>query len=370
MRRTLLLAAATHALTRKDSEYTYLLGDAVPTSNVDKRQCVTYTANDLEKIDYDVVCQRKYSSGCTWPSKKLPTPGRYCDPVLIQAGCKHCATNSMYNYVKGHPQVTVNIKKPLKLAHLERSDAALTMYRTFFKPQPDPAHTQFAVDVSENILAENVQKLGNIPLNFPHAKVLIHLRKPLDRDMSLVYLTDPDAYHALFVKELASGEFKKRWDKEHNCYANHVAALKKVMGPGKVLIAETQRLFHHRNEVFAEILRFAGIPDFKLDLPKVVSCKAERYKRTYAGCYSGASRVASKTHALFDQLPYARVCRRRLERLVGDVHLFDLNASDWRVRDAPPPPPKRKRRPISAGDKQRERAVNHLVKIGRARADP
>lgn len=35
MRRTLLLAAATHALTRKDFEYTYLLGDAVPTSNVD-----------------------------------------------------------------------------------------------------------------------------------------------------------------------------------------------------------------------------------------------------------------------------------------------------------------------------------------------
>ena len=66
----------------------------------------------------------------------------------------------------------------------------------------------------------------------------------------------------------------------------------KVMGPGKVFIAETQRIFHHRDEVFSEILKFAGIPDFKLDLPKVVSCKAERYKGTYAGCYSGNSRVA------------------------------------------------------------------------------
>ena len=104
------------------------------------------------------------------------------------------------------------------------------------------------------------------------------------------------------------------------------------MGPGKVLIAETQRIFHHRDEVFSEILKFAGIPDFKLDLPKVVSCKAERYKGTYAGCYSGRSRVADRTHAIFDALPFVRQCRRRLERLVGDVHLFDLNATDLRVK--------------------------------------
>ena len=93
MRHLILLAAtaatAAAALTRKDFEYTYLLGDEVPTDNVDKRTCVEYTAKDLAKIDYDVVCQRKYSNGCTWPNKQLPQPGRYCDPVLIQAGCKH-----------------------------------------------------------------------------------------------------------------------------------------------------------------------------------------------------------------------------------------------------------------------------------------
>ena len=66
---------------------TYLLGDEVPA--VEKPTCVEYTAKDLAKIDYDVVCQRKYSNGCTWPNKELPQAGRYCDPVLIQAGCKH-----------------------------------------------------------------------------------------------------------------------------------------------------------------------------------------------------------------------------------------------------------------------------------------
>ena len=105
-----------------------MLGDEVPTDNIDKRTCVTYDANTLSKIDYDVVCQRKYSNGCTWPNKQLPQAGRYCDPVLIQAGCKHCATNSMYNYFKQHPLITVNIKKPLKLAHLEKSDEALALY--------------------------------------------------------------------------------------------------------------------------------------------------------------------------------------------------------------------------------------------------
>ena len=46
MRRLILLATAataTAALTRKDFEYTYLLGDEVPTDNVDERQCVEYT---------------------------------------------------------------------------------------------------------------------------------------------------------------------------------------------------------------------------------------------------------------------------------------------------------------------------------------
>ena len=65
------------------AEYTYLLGDEVPMDNVEKRTCVNYDANTLSKIDYDVVCQRKYSNGCTWPNKQLPQPGRYCDPVLV-----------------------------------------------------------------------------------------------------------------------------------------------------------------------------------------------------------------------------------------------------------------------------------------------
>ena len=164
------------------------------------------------------------------------------------------------------------------------------------------------------------------------------------------------------MKELANGEFKKRWDKESSCYADHVAKLRKVMGPGKVLVAETQRIFHHRDQVFSEILKFAGIPDFTLDLPKVVSCKAERYKGTYAGCYSGRSRVADRTHAIFDALPFVRQCRRRLERLVGDVHLFDLNATDLRVKDAPPPAPRRKKGP---GDARRDRAMHHLKKVGK-----
>ena len=147
----------------------------------------------------------------------------------------------------------------------------------------------------------------------------------------------------------------------------HVAKLRKVMGPGKVLVAETQRIFHHRDEVFSEILKFAGIPDFKLDLPKVVSCKAERYKGTYAGCYSGNSRVAPRTHAIFDALPFVRQCRRRLERIVGDVHLFDLNATDLRVKDAPPPPRRPKKGP---GDIRRDRAVHHLKKVGKKKGVP
>ena len=104
-----------------------------------------------------------------------------------------------------------------------------------------------------------------------------------------------------------------------------------------------------------------------LDLPKVVSCKAERYKGTYAGCYSGNSRVAPRTHAIFDALPFVKQCRRRLERLVGDVHLFDLNATDLRVKDAPPPPRRPKKGP---GDIRRDRAMHHLKKVGKKKGVP
>jgi len=74
--------------------------------------------------------------------------------------------------------------------------------------------------------------------------------------------------------------------------------------------------------------------------------------------------VADRTHAIFDALPYVKQCRRRLERLVGDVHLFDLNATDLRVKDAPPPPRrvKGRRDPTAA---RAERAVHHLKKVGK-----
>ena len=49
-----------------------------------------------------------------------------------------------------------------------------------------------------------------------------------------------------------SGDFKKRWDREAHCYADHVEELRRVMGPGKVLVAETQRLFWRRGRAPVE----------------------------------------------------------------------------------------------------------------------
>ena len=51
---------------------------------------------------------------------------------------------------------------------------------------------------------------------------------------------------------------------------------------------------------------------------------------------------------------------------MGDVHLFDLNATDLRVKGAPPPPRKpgrgHHRDPTAA---RAERAVHHLKKVGK-----
>jgi hypothetical protein len=52
--------------------------------------------------------------------------------------------------------------------------------------------------------------------------------------------------------------------------------------------------------------------------------------------------------------------------------LFDLNATDLRVRDAPPPPRKRQperghRDPTAA---RAERAVHHLKKVGKKKGVP
>ena len=107
--------------------------------------------------------------------------------------------------------------------------------------------------------------------------------------------------------------------------------------------------------------------EHRLGLADVVERGAGLRKGTYAGCYSGRSRVADRTHAIFDALPFVKQCRRRLERLVGDVHLFDLNATDLRVKDAPPPPRRPKKGP---GDIRRDRAMHHLKKVGKKKGVP
>ena len=53
--------------------------------------------------------------------------------------------------------------------------------------------------------------------------------------------------------------------------------------------------------------------------------------------------------------------------MVGDVHLFDLNATDLRVKDAPPPPRRPKKGP---GDIRRDRAMHHLKKVGKKKGVP
>ena len=66
------------------------------------------------------------------PARGRPAPGTYCDTVLLDVGCKHCSTNSMLNYFKAHPDIGINLKKPLKLAHqpFTRKNKYEALYRT------------------------------------------------------------------------------------------------------------------------------------------------------------------------------------------------------------------------------------------------
>jgi hypothetical protein len=334
--------------------YTFFLGSRLCRDNLERRQCSHIEHSTLrDSFDqYPHNLQEAQPTDPAWFAERRS--GVYCSPVLMDVGCGHCGTNSMYNYFAAHKLVSVAARKPMMwVGNRELNATTAMLYRSVFAPAaPDRTDAPYGVDVSEGYFRYRVERHGaeysnaqqialNIDRALPYIKLLFHVRDPLDRFMSLHYTTNGTDYHHNFMQQLHLGKFQTVYENEC-CYVNTLESYLRVIPGDRMLVLETQRLFWHRDEVWSEILTFAGIPYQPLNLPTIINCKADRYHGGYAGCYAGMSRVLPETRRAYQKLAYATSCDRRLAsflRLWPQERLFGYTPS---VDDRAYSPPERR----------------------------
>ena len=226
-----------------------------------------------------------------------------CDPLLLDVGCGHCGTNSMFQFLVNYsgqlqPKYSaadgrvfsIGARKEHLLAGL--LNFSRSIYRREFPLYAlnDARRVPFGVDISPSYGSISALVHHHVPT----ANILIHVREPVDSLMSRLYLATGEAFHKHVLHMKITGQLLKS---QPACTDADAVNAYTQRYP-RVLVLEAEKLLILRDEVMGEVFRFLGVPPQRPTLPTVVTCKLSRYHGGTATCHNGSSRVLPATRAL------------------------------------------------------------------------
>ena len=337
---TALLARDYALPMRPDFKFTYFFGDELTRDNIEKRLCIRLTSQDLANMDPGPMAHGQ-------PNEIQKKAGLYCAPVLIDVGCQHCGTNSLWTFVMAHPAFamngTYNEVEPVKERHFFTAEH----WAGTSEPPVPPLEWKggqggkrhyFAVFARSPVLGFDCSSDCNlIPIAstvqamLPHVKVLMHLRRQADRLMSELGISSSKNFDDRIAQDHSLLEYK-----DHLCPVQAVEDFQHGLSARQVLYIDSQMLFLHRDAVMQEVFAFVGVPMASLPPEVVTNCKEDRYSdwQEGSGCFNGTSRVS--TSALSQIQPAYEECNVKLAELLK-IRRESLYPQDPMPNGLPPP---------------------------------
>lgn len=219
-----------------------------------------------------------------------------CDPVLVGVGRAHTGTSSLAAVIRNHSLLDMGITKEHRFDWVRKSRED---YRREF-----PSMSHFGVDITPRYYRQAKVMAPALP----NAKILLHIRDPLDLQMSIMYTTDPHYFHRV-----------ARYDPDL-CLAQPVQQFLNAFGKHRFMVIEAEKLKVNHRAIFMHVLEFIGVPVEPAHLPLEAAavCKRGRYRKSkgrWMGCEKAESRVWNKTRLRVGR-KYAG-CRRELGAILG-----------------------------------------------------
>jgi hypothetical protein len=194
-------------------------------------------------------------------------------PDFIIIGAAKCGTSSLFKYLSEHPQILPPHKKELNFFTPENFNKGINWYLSQFPAIAD--EPDFLTGEASPAYFNSPIAIENIPKLFPETKIILLLRNPVDRAISLYYHNVKCGYETRDINEVLQAEIQQREKlSEENLqgqighifdgiYTNKVEKWMNVIAPEKFLIVQTEDLSSNSAKTVNQVFRFLGLHQYQ-----------------------------------------------------------------------------------------------------------
>jgi hypothetical protein len=255
-------------------------------------------------------------------------------PDYLVAGAQKSGTTSLWAYLSEHPNVEPPMTKEMSFfdRHYHRG---MGWYRMHFPLESEnaarPSNKKTQTGESTAYYMFHPLAPQRIAQALPDVKIILMLRNPVDRAFSHYQLkvvrnreplsfeeaiaAEPERLSGEHEKILANGRYYSAAHDRHSylargIYAEQILRWQQWIPPERLLILESGEFFRNTEQIFAQVLQFLGLPQWK----------PSQFGNRFPGRYQERMHEATRAQLI----EYFRPHNERLYQLLG--RQFDWEA--------------------------------------------
>ena len=235
-------------------------------------------------------------------------------PNFIIIGQVKCGTSSLYYYLTQHPQILPAIKKEIHFWN-NNLDKGIDWYLSHF-PAISSEQDLITGEATPNYLNSKDVALSLFQ-EFPHMKLIVLLRNPVDRAISQYYMfskarIDKSSLEKSISSALEISTTQSNMNSYHNLsnryikrgqYIDHLCKWMGIFPKKQFLILKSEELFANPEATVNQVFQFLGVESYQL----------QEYRNHNEGKYPSVSRSVREALNYYFR-PYNQKLEEYLER--------------------------------------------------------
>ncbi len=228
--------------------------------------------------NYQIASQKQIRKTHPHVMLNLPTEQHLSTPNFLIIGQAKCGTSSLYSYLTQHPQILPALKKEIRFWSFKHNlEKGLDWYLAHF---PAIASEQALItgEATPGYL-DSQQAAVSLLQEFPHIKLIVVLRNPIDRALSHYYMCirqnrDKRSLETAILSGLevmnkksylnSSNDFKISSYLKRSQYIESISRWMKLFPKQQFLIIKSEDFFTETDTTVNQVFQFLGVQPYQL----------------------------------------------------------------------------------------------------------
>ncbi|NEP09405.1 MAG: tetratricopeptide repeat protein [Symploca sp. SIO2C1] len=230
--------------------------------------------------NYQIASQKQIRNTHPHVMLKLPTEQHLSAPNFIIIGQPKCGTSSLYSYLTQHPQILPAIEKEIRFWSFKPNfEKGLDWYLAHF---PAIASEQGLItgEATPGYL-DSPPAADSLLQEFPHMKLIVVLRNPVDRALSHYYMCtrqsrDKRSLEKAILSGIKDVNNKSYLNLFNNCkissylkrsqYIENLSRWMELFSKEQFLIIKSEDLFAEPATIINQVFNFLGVEPYELQV--------------------------------------------------------------------------------------------------------